>query len=318
MPFTFRGSDPADDFDARYNAPIRRFATMDDITWAEFEPGSKTRIIVQPDPETLPVDLLYIPQKSDTLLVGIHGAAGRKNLDIPKFQFVRTFTTRGHSTLFVSDSTLLQNPVINIGWLTGNKDVPLYSLVAQAVRDAGDSLGVEQTILAGHSAGGFASVLVGSQVPNSRAVSVNGQSVVSRYIGFTKKNLHKAAFPECETQEEMFERYADRLDLRVAIKSRLESSSFSFFGNVKDKASFGDMPHFPLFAEHFGLTEEGGRTDHGDAFVACTWHLEKGGHALPGTILPFIDLTLGRKPSVEITTDIDPRWYRESAGVSVE
>lgn len=288
---------------------------MDDVTWSEFEPGSKTRIIVQPDPDTLPVDLLYIPQESDTLLVGIHGAAGRKNLDAPKFQFVRTFTARGHSMLFVSDSTLLQNPVINIGWLAGNKDVPLYALVAQAVRDAGAALGVEQTILAGHSAGGFASVLVGSQVPNSRAVSVNGQSVVSRYINFTKKNLHKAAFPECETQEEMFERYADRLDLRVAIESRLESSSFSFFGNVKDKASFGDMPHFPLFAEHFGLTEEGGRTDHGDAFVACTWHLEKGGHALPGTILPFIDLTLGKETSVEITTEIDPRWYRESTGV---
>lgn len=311
MSFSYRCSDPSETFDDRYNATIRRFASMEDVTWSAFEPGSTTRIIVQPDPDTLPVDLLFLPKESDTLLVGFHGAAGRKNLDIPKFQFVQSFSTRGYSMLFVSDSTLLQSEVINIGWLAGNKDVRLHALVAEAVRDAGSSLGVDQTILAGHSAGGFASVLVGSQVPNSRAVSVNGQSVVSHYIPFTWKNLHEAAFPECESQEEMFRRYADRLDLRVAIESRFESSSFAFFGNTNDKASFGKMPHFPLFAEHFGLTKDGGRTDHGDAFVACTWPLETGGHALPGAILPFIDLTLGKESSVEITTDIDPTWYRE-------
>lgn len=315
MSFAYRCSDPSKTYDDRYSAPIRRFSTIDEVTWSKFESGSTIRIIIQPDTDTLPVDLLYLPKDSDTLLVGIHGAASRKNLDVPKFQFIRSFTTRGHSMLFVSDSTLLQSDVINIGWLAGNKDVALHSLVAQAVRDAGDSLEVKQTILAGHSAGGFASILVGSQVPNSRAVSVNGQSVVSRYVPFTRKNLHAAAFPECKTQDEMFERFAGRLDLRVAIESRVESSSFTFFGNTKDNASFGKMPHFQLFAEHFGLTEEGGRTAHGDAFVACTWPLETGGHALPGTILPFIDLTLGREPSVEITTEIDPTWRRDLANI---
>lgn len=308
--YQFRCADGKVTFDEFYQAPIERFENLDQIDWTKFAPNSRTRIIVQASPDILPLDLLFIPRESSRLLVGFHGAENRRTLQMPKFQFVSSFLSREESLLFVSDSTLLNGPKINIGWVAGNKDIHIGSMVTKAINQIVNAHEYQETVLAGHSAGGFSAILVGSQIPNSRAISVNGQSVAVRYAPWTVANLQKEAFPETKNIEEMAEKYADRLDLRVVLENRISSSSFTMFGNTNDKASFGPMPHFPLLAEHFGLTEAGGRTDHGDALVACTWALKSGGHALPGTIIPFISYVLGEEPSVPIETTVDPRWYR--------
>jgi pimeloyl-ACP methyl ester carboxylesterase len=229
---------------------------------------------------------------------------------LPKFQFVRSFSTREDSLLFVSDSTILQGDKITLGWLAGNKDTPLAQLVTDSVNRARQQAKVNETVLAGHSAGGFAAILVGSQVPNSRAVSVNGQTVVDRFWFWTVKNLNKYAFPECESPQAMMEQYVDRLDLRVALQNRLSTSSFTYFGNHRDPATFGDMPHFELLAEVLGLDAQGGRTLNGDAFVVADWNKEGASpHALPGSMMPFLILTLDEgQPSVPVEYTVDPRW----------
>ncbi|WP_210100568.1 hypothetical protein [Paeniglutamicibacter antarcticus] len=242
--------------------------------------------------------------------MGFHGAENRAKADFPKFQFVSSFKTRGESLLFVSDSTLLQGEKINIGWLAGNKSTPLSRLISKVVRRAGEALEVQQTVLVGHSAGGYSAILVGSQVPNSRAISVSGQTVVDRYEPWTIKNLLAEAFPDCSSREEMMERYAARLDLREALKYRLLSSSFTYFGNMRDQSTFGKLPHFPLLADWFGLGAAGGITTHGDSLIATDWGtLEDTGHALPGTILPFVEMVLGETPSLDIKHSFDPRWH---------
>lgn len=302
----YRGEDS--DFDNLMNVPIRRFGSMAGLVLDVREPA---RYIVTDPRFTLPVDFLFFPRGGTTLLVGFHGAENRAAADLPKFQFVRSFLTREESLLFISDSTLLQGTKINIGWLAGNKETPLAELMSEVVRRAGEALGVRETILAGHSAGGYSAIIVGARVPNSRAISVSGQSVVARYEPWTVKNLHLEAFPECSTQTEMVERYAARLDLRVALKERLASSSFSYFGNVRDQSTFGTLPHFPLLAESFGLTAAGGLTNHGDAFIATDWGSpDDTGHALPGSMLPFIQMVLGERPSLSIPCPVNPRWDR--------
>lgn len=308
----YRGQDS--DFDDLMNVPIRRFSSMDDLL---FDLSSPARYIVADPQYTLPVDVLFYPRDKSRLLVGFHGAENRAAANFPKFQFVRSFLSRKESLLFVSDSTLLQGEKINIGWLAGNKSTPLASLISAVVRRAGEALGVSETVLAGHSAGGYSAILVGSQVPNSRAISVSGQSVVERYEPWTVRNLHLEAFPECSSQAEMVDTYPTRLDLRVALRHRLPSSSFSYFGNVRDKSTFSSLPHFPLLAESFGLTPAGGLTAHGDAFIATDWGTsDDTGHALPGSILPFIQLVLDEEPTLSIPCTTDPRWRRPGVEMS--
>lgn len=303
----YRGQDS--DYDHLMNVPIRRFHSVDDLTFDMMEP---TRYLLEDPRFSLPLDLLFIPRKgSRRLLVAFHGAESRAAADLPKFQFVRSFTTRKDSMLFVSDSTLLQGNKITLGWLAGNKDTPLAQLVADSVNRARQQADITETVLAGHSAGGFAAILVGCQVPNSRAVSVNGQTVVDRFWPWTVKNLNKFAFPECESPVVMMTQYADRLDLREALQNRLETSSFTYFGNRRDPATFDNMPHFELLAEDLGLDAEGGRTSRGDAFVVADWGKEGSSpHALPGSMIPFLTLTLEeRQSSVPIKYTVDPRWH---------
>lgn len=309
----YRGQDS--NYDDLMNVPIRRFSRFEDLEFSTTEPS---RYLILDSRYSLPVDLLFYPRSTDRLIVGFHGAENRATSDFPKFQFVRSFLSRKESLLFISDSTLLQGQKINIGWSAGNEQTPLADLLSSAVRSAGEALSVKETLLVGHSAGGFSAIKVGSQVPNSRAISVNGQSVVGRYHPWTVANLHKYAFPECGTQAEMLERYPDRLDLRTVLESRIDSSSFTYFGNPNDTASFGPLPHFPLLAEAFSLDSHGGVTDRGDAFVPATWGEDGGRHALPGTILPFVELVLGEKPSREIIHTVSPVWDRRACQVLTE
>lgn len=297
-------------YDELMGVPIKRFSSMEDL---QFDPHVEARYIVNDPRYSLPVDVLLVPRRdSKRLLVGLHGAEGRANADLPKFQFVRSFKTRSESLMFIADSTLLQGNEINIGWYAGNRDTPLAALAAEAVRKAGEALKIDETLLLGHSAGGFGAVVIGTMVPNSRAISVNGQTVVDRYEPWTVRNLRTFAFPDCETEEEMMARYGDRLDLRVALENRLDSSSFAHYANLSDEVSFGRLPHFPLLAEHFGITGAGGITSNGDALVVCDWHMEGvSGHAMPGTALPFLTLVLGEgNGTVPLNNEVSPLWVR--------
>lgn len=310
IPFSnFRGHEAHLVWDDFYDVPIRRFSSIRDVL---FDPDHPARYLIVDPQFTLPIDILLYPRKHQRLLVGFHGAEERKTYQAPKFQFVRSFTNRPESLMFISDTTLLQSDAINIGWCAGNKDTPLAALLSRMVRAAGVAVDATETLLAGHSAGGFSAILVGSQVPNSHAVAMNAQSVVQRYEPWTVRNLHAAAFPECATIEEMTETYAPRLDLRVGLKDRLPGTSFTLFANRTDQASFGRLPHFPLLAEAFGIDQEaGGRTPTGDAFVPCEWGDGTiSGHALPGTIMPFLELALGERPGMEISHQVDPTWTR--------
>lgn len=156
-------------------------------------------------------------------------------------------------------------------------------------------------------------MIVGSKVPHSHAIAVNGQSVVRRYEPWIVRHLHEYAFPEIPSEDEFFEKYGDRLDLRIALNEREATSTFTWFGNTGDPASFSRLPHFRLLAEHFGLDEKGGHTAHGDALVPCSWSdPQVNPHAMPGTALPFLTLVLDEgEPVVPIGHDVDPRWVRK-------
>lgn len=287
--------------------PIRRYETVESVAW---DTGTSARYIVVGQ-HPLPIDVLLMPRPSDRLIVAFHGAEG-PSVDLPKFQFVRSMEmARSESVLFLSDSSLLLGDKIGVAWMAGSPDFHLVPALARVVQNVAAALGVKETVLIGHSAGGFAAVAVGAQVPNSRAISVNGQTVTWEYEAWAVEEVRSVAFPRMGGVDEMVSVYKDRFDLRRIVASRVPFSSFTHFAHRTDQASFGRMPQFPRFSESFGMGDEGGRTPEGDALVPCWWDAGGGsGHAIPGTILPFLNLVLGEKPSRDIVYEVDPRWYR--------
>lgn len=311
----FRGSNLSMEIDEIADAPIYRFESLEEVPWQSFAQATDTRhrIIIQGRGRPLPLDVLYIPRESRRLLIGLHGAEQQTKASLPKFQFVRSFTTRSESLLFLSDSTLLLDRKLSIAWMAGCPEFDVAKEYTRLINALNTATGVRETILVGHSAGGTAAVRIGSQIPNSRTIAVNGQFAAQYYEKWTVPALHRSAFPTEPSPESMLETYKNRLHLGDSLNTRLSSSSFTWFTHQGDKSSFGTMPNFPRLAEHMGVdTEQGGRTPAGDALVVCDWKAEASKHALPGTVMPFISATLGEAYSQDISIigGTDPRWYR--------
>ncbi len=292
------------DFDEDYSAKIYRYKSVDSIPWLYFNesPNVPVRIIVQADFWDLPVDVLYIPRESDRLLVGFHGAEDRSKSVLPKFQFVRSFRNeRKESLLFVSDSTLLQSEKMALGWFFGSQKTHLVPIVAEVVNSLVFSSGIKNTILAGHSAGGFGAIAIGSLIDNSISISVNGQAVIMKHRPWTINRLATTVFGDNEKKTELLNDFIERIDLRLILKERVSSSRFFLFAHIEDPLVMTEHPHFPLLAENFGVPISGGITTNGDYFVPCDWECgDIKPHALPGTIVPFIQYVLGEEMKKDI------------------
>lgn len=302
------------DYDELMDVQIRRFTSMDALT---IDVDAPARYIIQDPSFSIPIDVLFIPRSdSDRLLVGFHGAEMRTEADLPKFQFVRSVRERQESLLFVSDSTLLQGNSISLGWLAGNSSTPLSDLIAQVIHEAVKVVQAKSTILIGHSAGGFMAMLVGSKIPSSRAISVNGQISLSLHRDWTNTRLRKTAFPEYNSNAEMLSAFPERFDLREALANRADNSTFTYFAHSDDRLTMTEHRHYPALAEFFSLSAQGGRTSRGDALVPARWDTSNTTpHALPGTIKPFLQAVLGEiTPSKEITYSADPRWDQRTVG----
>lgn len=301
----FRGSDEKIYYDELYQVKIYRYENLSDIPWHVFQSNIDipVRIIVWPKEELLPVDFLFLPRESRKLLIGFHGAEARNQADLPKFQFVRSFTNeRTESLLFFSDSTLLLNEKIALGWMTGNSQGHFLPRIVSTINSVSSKLGYTNTTLVGHSAGGFAAIAVGSYIPNSVAVSINGQVVVGAHEIWTVKALQEAIYPEEYTYTSMLSRYHNRMDLRFFLDNRVSTSSFNLYAHKDDPNMMTTCPHFPILTKFFGLSLVGGITKNMDSIVLCDWERKNdvSPHALPGTVIPFLQLSLGEQPKFDI------------------
>lgn len=313
--YSYRGSDESLESDELYQAKIYRFGSLSEVPWVDFSKNYNivVRIIISDPTSDLPVDILYIPRESKRLLVGFHGAEDRSKSNLPKFQFVKSFQTqRSESLVFVSDSTLLQSDKMVIGWMFGTQRSHFVSKVAEVINALIQGAAIERTMLVGHSAGGFCAVAVGARIENSRSISVNGQTVILRHRPWTINRLWNTIFNGEPNLKVLEAEYLDRLDLRVILDNRVKNSSFSFFAHADDPLVMSDHPHFPVLADHYGLGAKGGVTDNGDAFVLCRWdHGNISPHALPGSVIPFIQLVCGEEPLKDVKpSDVSVAWHQ--------
>lgn len=315
MIYQYRGSELSQKTDGRIDALIYRYKSINEVPWSTFaqHPDNPVRIIVQSSDKVLPLDVLYIPRDHTRLLVGLHGAEFG-NEDLPKFQFVRTLTAeRNESLLFLSDSTLLHSlGKVGIAWFSGNTGIDLSIAYSNLIKSLITATNIDETVLVGHSAGGMAGIKIGARIPNSRAIAVNAQCAASLYAPWTVTPLPKYVFLKEETPKDIFQKYPERFDLRVALGNRLPTSSFSWFSHVDDPWSFNEYPNFEAIRDYFELDDCGGRTNNGDLIIACKWEAPPQPHGLPGVIVPYIAVTLGEQTDFKINPckDIDLTWCR--------
>lgn len=291
-------------YDEIYKATIYRYTNIDDIEWSLFlkKHNSPVRIILWEHSELIPVDFLFIPRECHKLLVGLHGAEGRQQADLPKFQFLRSFLKeRNESLVFFSDSTLLLDDKLSLGWMVGNRNSHFLQRVTSVLQALIKNCSYKSTMLVGHSGGGFSAIAIGSRIPQSLAISVNGQVVIGEHTPWVVNSLKQRIFPEEKSTDSMLSKYKDRMDLRLILKNRVNNSSFSYFAHREDLKAYSELQHFQLLADFIGVSHIGGTTISGDEMVLCNWKiLGDSAHALPGTVIPFIQYALGEVPKIDL------------------
>lgn len=299
----FRGIDETYTYDELYSAKIYRYYSIHEIQWDFFlsQPDIPVRIILWEGYEALPVDFLFIPRANTNLLVGFHGAENRERVELPKFQFVNSFKKqRTESLVFFFDSTLLLDKTLSLGWMVGNQSEHFLSRIIHTLQYLIKICNYNKTTLVGHSGGGFASIAVGSQISNSHAVSVNGQVYLGVHQPYTVQKLYERVFPEEPSVEAMMTKYQERMDIRKLLDKRVENSRFTYFSHKND-SSYTRFPHFKLLANYMGISETGGSSVFGDKIVLCNWKVTgDSAHALPGTVIPFINFALGENLKMDL------------------
>lgn len=307
--FTYRNSDPSITTDDRYDALIHRFTSIAEVPWMDFSKmvGQKLRIIVQSSPDALPLDVLYVPRESPNLLVGFHGYLNQSNMELPVFQFLRSFnSTRSESFLLISDSTLLQDTTIGIGWTFGSIEQDLSLEYSNLINQLQRQAGYNTTILAGHSAGGFSAVRIGLPVDNSVSVVMNGQFDIGIHRKWEVSKIRRSIAPQIKSDDDFISDFPERFDLRHTFPSRGRNSRVCWFAQFDDPLSIQEYRHFPSYTEYLGIPPEGGISSQGDLGIITHYSHKPGNpHGVPGTVVPFIEAAMGEPISMDIGIEFD-------------
>lgn len=128
-----------------------------------------------------PLESLLINKSSDILVVVLHGATDRNRTVLPRFEWLSTLRDLPLSSLYFSDATLSADPLLQLAWYTGWRDINLHELIARRIERVVRALGVKTVVVAGSSGGGFAALQISSHLPDSIALPFNPQTDISRY-----------------------------------------------------------------------------------------------------------------------------------------
>lgn len=294
---TFKGSSPDEEYDPYYRAKILRYGSTDEIPWNTFTVGERVRIVAGVPGMPLHLDALFIPRNHRDLIVLSHGALFQERVKFPYFQFVKSMVVeRAESLLFIFDTTMLVDKEIFTSYYIGTSEQDLVSNYAQLVRGAKEQLELRRVVLAGHSAGGVASLMIGAKLPGSISVVSNPFIFDEHFELPHLENYRRAAFPECATVREMLDQYADRFYMRNRLKRRAEGSHFAWFVHRFDN-SWRKHGTVKRLAESLEVDPFAPPMSGDDNLMIVNWEYPSSPHNMPFfdgkySFLPLIEFVL--------------------------
>lgn len=129
----------------------------------------------------LPLSALTLRRPgSDRLVVHLHGTIDRARYRLPRFERLRTLAALDANLLLLADSTLTLEPSLATAWYVGDPETPLTARYAALIRRVMDEWDIDTTVIAGASAGGFASLALAPQVPDALAIAFSPQTRLRR------------------------------------------------------------------------------------------------------------------------------------------
>lgn len=127
--------------------------------------------------------------------------------------------------LCVADPVLMRRQELSITWMIGDEKKDYLKALAKIVKKLAASLGIEEIVFYGSSAGGFDAISLAYEIDGSTAIAINPQTCVLDYYLAAHVDKFRRSLFNNMSREEIRSRFADRVDLKAkhfsATKSRI-------------------------------------------------------------------------------------------------
>lgn len=267
-----------------------------DMDWPEL-PRPLVRGIYSFATDDFEYDFLFSRGDNDRLFVFLSGDAPRHKFQPPVFQrWSWAKTVPGHF-LAISDPTLKLSDDIGLGWYIGTQDCdPTETLVALIAKVAA-SVGVtaQDIYFYGSSGGGFAALHLAARTPESTAIAINPQIVVTDYASRGVQRFLDRHFGGLNPSEAI-RAYPNRFSVLPRCGELSERNNVLYVQNTLDDHHL--KTHFKPFAAGAGLSESNG---HRTKRAEVMFFEEPAGHSkaepremVPAIINRALDLTESR------------------------
>lgn len=202
----------ASSWDPHAEAAIERAPSFVDSPLPGVGERQRTTLSSAADPR-LDLETLLLRRNSPDLVVVLHGALVRKDVTLPRFEWLRSLRERPENLLFVSDPSLAWDDAIPLAWYVGPEEHDVTTRIVDEVTALAGRLGTSRTVFTGSSGGGFASLALASHVPDSLAVPFSPQTRIARYERMPVKIFRTRLFPGHASMESVEAAHPDRVDL---------------------------------------------------------------------------------------------------------
>lgn len=156
---------------------VRTVASPADLVW-----NSTPQRFRQVLSNGTPLDLFILNQRSETLVVSLHGALDRKKYAIPRFERVKSIEQTDNNLLAIADPSLHLHRRLELAWYTGTYSLDLFPVLADWITAAASLADARHIVLTGSSGGGFAALQTSTLIPNAVACVFNPQTAINRYV----------------------------------------------------------------------------------------------------------------------------------------
>lgn len=202
-------------------------------------------------------DFLFSTGQKDRLFVFLSGDAPRHKFQPPVFQrWSWAKTVPGHF-LAISDPILKLSDDIGLGWYIGTQDRDPTETLVSLIAKTASSVGVtaQNIYFYGSSGGGFAALRLAARIPESTAIVINPQIVVTDYASRGVQRFLDRHFGGLN-RSEAIRAYPDRFSVLLQCRELSERNNVLYVQNTLDDHHFDT--HFKPFAAGAGLSESNG------------------------------------------------------------
>lgn len=211
---------------------------------------------------------------------------------------------RSESLLFIFDTTMLVDKRIFTSYYLGVPEQDLVADYAELISSMRDALHYQRVILAGHPAGGVASLMIGSKIADSLAIASNPYIFDEQFVLPHLEDYREAAFSTAASVREMVGAYSERFYMRRRLEERDDRSQFFWYVH-KDDDSWAKHGTVKRLALALRLDPYKPIDLKAENLVLVDWDYPGNPHNMPFdgenyTFLPLIDIALGKPCSFDL------------------